>query len=959
MLGILLNLVVGVVLSIASTLISQALAPKPQDRQQQVRGFRGTIQTGGKVPQSFIVGTYGTPGKLEYRNTWGQSGETPNAYLTDVVSFGDLPISGFTGLYVNSEEVTVTASGHVTQGYPVAEKASGGADHLWWEFLDGTQTTANSFLTGKFGADPDRPWESDMIGRGVPYLTLTALINEAVWAGFPSYMAEVQGIPLYDPRKDTTAGGSGSHRVDDASTFEFSDNNIVIVYNILLGIGYGDQHVWGGHARQSQLPYAVWAAAMDACDEDVDLDAGGTEKRFRAGREIFLNERPADVILELLTGANARIAHAAGVYYVLVGVPDEADFTFTDADVIVTSPTTLDKLPSIDDVINGATATYLEPSQAWEAKETAPYYPAGLLAEDGGFDRPVGLDLGTTFSGTQAQRILKAAVEESRRFARHVVPLRPAFGQFRPLEAGGWTSDANGYTSKLFLLTARTEDPWGRVVFGTQEIDPADHDWDESTDEQPLSFAPMTPIYPPAQPMAGFAVSPYVFPDADGTGRRPGILLEYTGAMPDIRVVLYQVREDFGDENTVAEGEITYDRLNASAAQPIGGQWTLPDTDYELRAKFLPPDGSGRETEWSSWLSVTTPDVGFDVADLSETLRAMQQMFALRIRDLDEAIHLATSLAADQDAANYSDRLYVLNRLVLERNDISASYVRSTLLALGVDESALADSIEAVEAASGDMTAGVLTRFHAFANPTDWDANWGVQARGSVGDGFPVSASIFLQAKSTGESRVVVQASESYFVNHLGAIVGMFTGDGASFNVAYIKDLTADNITALKLDALEVLQDGTTVTQLIADNAISDIQASVVASPVNITSGSTDNSWVTVASRSITPGAGAVLVVASTYCYGRTDSSNAVGDIEVRIRRAGTQVVLQRNYYIYSPTGGPEFVQYAPNTLVYLDASPGTSSVTYDVQVRMTSGVGGHYLTAGEGSAIVATNLKK
>ena len=87
----LVNLIVGVVLSAASALISQALAPA---QKQLARGFRGSVQTGGTVPQSFLVGTIGGPGKLEYRNTWGNSGETPNAYLTDVISFGDLPIAG-------------------------------------------------------------------------------------------------------------------------------------------------------------------------------------------------------------------------------------------------------------------------------------------------------------------------------------------------------------------------------------------------------------------------------------------------------------------------------------------------------------------------------------------------------------------------------------------------------------------------------------------------------------------------------------------------------------------------------------------------------------------------------------------------------------------------------------------------------------------------------------------------
>lgn len=911
--AILFNLIVGVVLSGASALISAAFAPKPPEPTQRARGFRGQVQTGGKVPQSFLVGTIGSPGKLEYRNTWGTSGETPNAYLVDVVSFGDLPIAGFTGLFVNGEAVSIPTTGHVTQGYPVADKAG----KLWWEFFDGAQTTANTYLTGKFGSDPDRPWLSDMIGRGVPCLTLTALVDEAVWPGFPTYMGVFQGIKLFDPRESTAAGGSGSQVWGTPSTYTFSDNNAVIIYNILRGIHDADgNHVWGGHARESQLPYDVWAAAMDACDEAVDLAGGGSEKRYRAGREIFLDERPADVVAELLTGANARIAMAGGVFYILVGVPESADFSFTDADVIVSDETTLEPFPNLDQIVNGATASYIEPSQAWESKETAPYYRSDLEAEDDDRRRVVGLDLPTTFSGTQAQRVLKATVEESRRFVRHVVPLHPQFGQYRPLQVASWTSDANDYTAKLFLVTARTEAPNGNVVVGLQELDPTDFDWDETLDEQPLSFAPLTPILPPAQAMAGFAVSPYTFPGSAGEPRRPGILLEYTGAMPDIRAVLFEVREDFGDGNTVAQGEITYDADNASAAQPIGGIWTLGNTDYEVRARFLPPDGSGRTTEWSAWLGVTTPDVGIVPADLDASLRAFNDLMAVSIQNLNETVQLISALGASQDAANYSDRLYVLNKIALG----TAAYTKAILLANGVDGSTLADALEAVEAASGDVTAGLLTRMTAFASPGGGWVRYGIQARAAFANSFPATASTYWEVKADGTSRIVHQASEHYFLDNLGNVAAMFTGDGASFNTAYIKDLTADNITAAKLDAAEILQNGSTIRELIAANAVTKTFNGANSS-FTLISNSPETTFFTL---NVTP-LGGEMVVSFTCLIKANTGAGTLNSARVRVFRDST--LLKTIDGIFISSGGTAVVSCS-----FVDASPGTSACSYTLR---------------------------
>src|SRR5690606_15085357 len=95
------------------------------------------------------------------------------------------------------------------------------------------------------------------------------------------------------------------------------------------------------------------------------------------------------------------------------------------------------------------------------------------------------------------------AVLRARRLC-HVVALPPEFAQFRPLQVLAWTSDRFDYDAKLFLITARTRSPWGQVVFGLQEIDPADHAWTPATDEQPLSFAPVVTNRPAPQEVSGF-----------------------------------------------------------------------------------------------------------------------------------------------------------------------------------------------------------------------------------------------------------------------------------------------------------------------------------------------------------------------------------------------------------------------------------------------------------------------
>lgn len=703
-----IQIIVGVVLSLASTLLQQAFAPKTDPNANG--GTRGSTQIGGKVPQYFLMGTVGDAGKLEYRNAWGNAGQVPNAYLTSVQSFGDLPISAMVGMFVNGVRREIPAAGAVAQGYPVAINDDGGVAHLWRKFFDGTQTVADSYLVAKFGSDADRAWASDMVGRGVPYLITTALWNDKLWTGFPTIVGEFQGIKLYDPRKDSTAGGSGTQRWADQSTWAFSDNSAVMIYNIERGIYYSGAHIWGGNKTAAEMPYAVWAAAMDKCDVAISLIGGGTEKQFRAGRKISLNERPADVIKELLIGANARISHASdGTVYILVGVPSVADSAFSDADVLATEALGSIPFPNLDEVINGVAATYREPTQAWEDKETAPYYRSDLVAEDDGRENQQGLDLGTTFSGTQAQRVLQATLEEGRRFRRHVVALPPEFAQFRPLQVLAWTTTRFGYTAKLFLITARTRTPSGNVVLGLQEIDPSDHNWVPGTDQRPLSFAPVVTNRPAPQEVSGFYVEPAIALDSLGRPRRPAIDVFWASASVtvDVRAVRITVRTNLAvdpDADDPVLGPVVWE---GEAPRPVEGSARLteglvPDCNYLVQIQYVP--FSGRVTVESTWLPVTTPNIllgGLDIypinlAQLDADIAAWQFDVGNSVRDTREAVQRINLLVGNFSSRDRFDKQTLRKDLVaaIDGNTAKWSYEVNVLAAA---DAVAGSRIEAVE----------------------------------------------------------------------------------------------------------------------------------------------------------------------------------------------------------------------------------------------------------------------
>src|SRR5690606_16128672 len=110
-LGAVGSLLLKAAVGIGLNLLAQAIAGKPKD---PTFSINGTLQAGGDIPRSFIVGRTVTAGSLVWVNTWGKDGDTPNTYLTQVIALSDLPIKGVDEFWVNGENTGMDMSELVT-----------------------------------------------------------------------------------------------------------------------------------------------------------------------------------------------------------------------------------------------------------------------------------------------------------------------------------------------------------------------------------------------------------------------------------------------------------------------------------------------------------------------------------------------------------------------------------------------------------------------------------------------------------------------------------------------------------------------------------------------------------------------------------------------------------------------------------------------------------------------------
>ena len=657
--------------SIGLSYLAAALMPKPKtpDISSLPGGTTGKLQSGGTVPRSFLVGRAMTAGSLVYANTYSPAaatdaatalslttaaaGNTPNAYLVQVIALSDIPVTGLVGMFVGSTAVTYNSGATPSlEGIAVPEYTASGTDYLWVRFYDGSQVAADPTLVQIFGADADRPYTSARIGTGVAYAVVTSLVNRELFPGFPQFKFVLDGVPLYDRRYDTSVGGSGTQRWSTPSTWALTANNIVIAENILRGISYGGKWVYGAQTvTTTQLPSASWTAAASECDSAIDLAAGGTEPQFYVGGEIRFDVEPAATIEELLKRCNGRLAEIGGTYKIRAGAAGSAVFSFTDLDILSTEQQTFEPFPSLGQTVNAVTAKYVSPVEGWMPKDAPPLYDATLETADGGRRQPVDINYSFVTSGTQVQRLMRSARDDHRAMRRHALPMPPDAFVLEPLDIVSWSSDRNGYVSKLFEIISAEDLPNLNMGLALREIDPNAYDWTPGTDELPITDVTPILVRPGPQPIVDWNAVPWTILSDDNRAL-PGIKLSWDPNTVDISGIRFEVR-------IAATAEVIHqgDTDSFAAGSIIISHNLISNTAYQARGQYRP--ASVRDVTWSDWLDVTTPDIRTTtLTSFEDGLRDFVTGEFQRVTDLaNETAGLIASVAAEQDAANWIEKI--------------------------------------------------------------------------------------------------------------------------------------------------------------------------------------------------------------------------------------------------------------------------------------------------------------
>ncbi len=933
--GTILGYGVGTIASKLATTVALSALSRAISTQKATGGSAGikTSQTltGETNPEAIVLGWTATAGQaLCPPMSHGKN----NRYMTHVIELCSAPGATLSRLMIGSQYVTLGAEDS-EYGRPVTSGDYAGL--VWVKYYDGRQTAADPMLMAKYGTYPDRPWQADMVGHGICYAILTFCFHDKRLTSIPKYLFEMVGIPLYDPRQDSTNGGNGAQRWSNPLTWTQTVNPAVICYNLMRGITLPGGDVYGGRAESADVPLAVWIAGMNVCDQ---WPAGGSAPQYRGGMEVSLDSKPAEVIEEFLKGASADIADVAGIWKVRFGGPGLPVMTISDDDVIVSKEQTLDPFPALDSTYNGVTATYPDPDGLWQGKEAPARYNADLEAADRFGRKVADLQLNAVPWLDQVQQVMRSYIEAERRFSTHRTTLPPRAAALELLDVIAWTSTRNGYDLKQFETTETVDDLMTcRQGEALKEVDPSDYDWSPSFS---LPTTPSAPGYtlPAPEQLLGWDFQADVIKDNTGAIRRPALRM-------------------FWDADLLADGvEWEIRLLGATTAWPgstqavgAGGaqisDGVLGDTTYQARAR---PIIAGRETAWTDWTNATTSNIQLTMADLAGDMRdwldgmlswageardRMDQAEDIIANAIEAAAqgwlqmqmtgrHLRVSI--DTVQAEYTEKIAVIaedNKATaikieaLETSvDQSAADIIAVQQATSSADAALAEQISTVSARLGAASASGTFQATAEIGPAGVLARIALRALASTGEAISErQAAIFLEALANGLSRAVILSDRFAIANGDGRVFPFIISDG----MVYMDKVM---IAEASIDTLKVA--GNSITTMVATEANDTRVITSIATTLEV-------------SFTANVGDSLIIVAACNMMAGAADSSSAT-TVSARVLMNGGSIVAGTDSHT-STTTSPSSVS-SNFSLVATALYSGTHTVTLQ-NAGSTSGGGG------------------
>jgi hypothetical protein len=433
---------------------------KPKATAQNVNNLNKSLDP--ETARKIVFGKIAAPLDLRFWEVWG----TDFTNFDEVIALAGHQINSIQELYIE-DNLAISSAGVVQTGFTGKLSRT--------TRLGQPGQTALSVGSATL-------WTSTSVFTGAAHMKLAwgPVTQENMPDGIPSrYTQVVEGALVYDPRRDSTRGGSGTHRANDQSTWSYATldgngqpigrNNALQALWYLLGWRVTNPStgeamlVAGRGVDPDDINMATFIAGANACE----VAGYYTDMLLSTDDEHTANE---DKIT--CDGLIGRLIDPGGLWSYYANVDDTANIAveLTDDDLIEGSPIRWLEWKGMQDQFNQVIGKFVNPSTNTLYQPFA--YP---MVRDAVYEANLGRkvrrtqDFPQVLSHVLAQRLARLKLNSG----QYQGELSAAW-KMKAIKAQAWsvvryTSERFGWT-KLFRVWRHEINPFGGVQLLLKEI---------------------------------------------------------------------------------------------------------------------------------------------------------------------------------------------------------------------------------------------------------------------------------------------------------------------------------------------------------------------------------------------------------------------------------------------------------------------------------------------------------
>ncbi|WP_053086172.1 hypothetical protein [Nitratireductor soli] len=771
------------------------LAYLNRPKKRPYSAVQGEVMMGGDVPVTTLYGIGKMAGHRVDYFRWGSG----NKYNADVFVLANGWCDGL------EDEIYFYGEKHGLVPRPIIGNevehwgVSGYGDDISIRFYDGRPGQGPDMKLVNDSQGTGRAWKESSTLSGMAYVVVERLFNETRNAkGRPYFEFVVRGLRLYDPRQDSTlAGGTGTHRLDDPATWAFSLNPGVQRLNYQIGLRgrISSRTLIGEGKSLGQLDLGSYFAAMNVCDTPRE-----GKPRYQSSLFVTGEDDHTEVLKEFDDAMAGYAMNRRGLSGVIAGAPQVPVVTITADDIPDGRAQDLRRRKNTYELFNHISGQFISPENHWKPESLKPVHVNADVAADGR-TRQTSNDFLQVTDPDIAQYLLSIRYRQQRLGGQATVPVSRRVG-FRVLE-GEWVN----FDGRTWLVTGWRCDDSLRVTLTLAQTSAAIYA------EGGIEPGPIViPAPPPINPnllsnVIDFNVEVGVIEGGDGT-EEPA--LRFTWAPPEDPTITDVIFEYFvGGDPT---GQTIYsDRTDKpEAGEYVTSKDVIGGVFFSARCTIRTvPDRFKTHSPWKTALDMTGPVRVYppNVEGLGEDVQELLKWAGLSDRSIWEELERLGQLVSDQNSWNFFDKQSLRTELTAVNSALTASYTLAIQTAVGTMaddllavttkvetlEVAVADtqtglsglgqivnaqdtritqaegqiavnssSVQALTSVVNEVSAEALFRAQTVAGPGDGWSRIVLQTRVSTSVGF-ASAALFLDAKSNGEGRIVLDAQNLFF----------------------------------------------------------------------------------------------------------------------------------------------------------------------------------------------------